>query len=92
MDITKFSPEQIERIRQSVNEAVKMKNQIAGIQESIKDISDSLKEDLEIATAEFNKVVTTVYKNSLDEQKADLDQLELNIDVLFGRKCQEDEE
>ena len=71
-----------QKIADAVAEAVQIRNQIEDGKASIKEIAEALKEDYEIKPAEFTKVVETIFRNNLEDQKQKLDALGRAIDEL----------
>lgn len=76
------NPEKREAIVKAINEGVQIRWQIEESKQSIKDIANHLKEEYEIPTAEVTKVIETIFKANLDEQKAKLEALEAVVDVV----------
>ena len=66
----------------AVNEAVQVRWQMDEAKQSIKEIAEAIKDKYEIKPAEFIKVVETVYKNNLEEQREKLDALEKVVDII----------
>jgi hypothetical protein len=71
-----------EAIIKAINEGVQIRWQIEESKQSIKDIAAHLKEEYEIPPAEVTKVIETIFKANLDEQKAKLEALEAVVDVV----------
>lgn len=76
------NPEKREAIVKAINEGVQIRWQIEESKQSIKDIASHLKDEYEIPTAEVTKVIETIFKANLDEQKAKLEALEAVVDVV----------
>lgn len=81
-----------EAVRLAVDEAVGILHQIESSKEAIKDIANEMKEGFDIKPAEFNKIVSTVYKNNLSDQKKELDDLGDVIETLTSEPSQDDED
>lgn len=74
--------EKREAIVKAINEGVQIRWQIEESKQAIKDIANHLKDEYEIPTAEVTKVIETIFKANLDEQKAKLEALEAVVDVV----------
>lgn len=81
-----------EAVRLAVDEAVGILHQIESSKEDIKDIASNMKEEFDIKPAEFNKIVATVYKNNLSDQKKELDDLGDVIETLTSDSSEDNED
>lgn len=71
-------------VTSSIKEAVEIALEIESKQQEIKNIATVLKEDYEIPTAEFNKVVGAIVKANLEEQIEKLQMVERVVGIVKG--------
>lgn len=69
-------------IVRALDEALRILQQIDQGKSDIKLITAHLKESIGVKPAEFNKILSTIHKDNLDDQKDQLDTLEAIISTI----------
>lgn len=73
-----------DRVKKAIDEAVRLKWEQERVAMEIKDIADLLKEELDIKPADFNALVTTIFKDDLLDKQTKVNALEEAISLYKG--------
>lgn len=73
-----------DKIKNAIDEAVKISLSIENRKEEIKDISTLLKDEYQVAPKDFNLVVSTLVKDNLDSQVDKIESLQEVIRTFKG--------
>lgn len=74
--------EKRQKIVNAINQGVAIRHSLEQSKEDLKEIGAFLKEDFEIPTAEFNKIVDAVYRNNIAELKQKVLDIESVVDIV----------
>lgn len=80
-----FRQEDIERLKQLITEGVNVKQEIDDLNQGLKDTVKAIAEEMEIKPSQLNKAITIAFRNSLDEEREKMDEIEDILDIA-GRK------
>lgn len=76
------NPEKRQKIVDAINQGVAIRHSLEQSKEDLKEIGQFLKEDFEVPTAEYNKVVDAVYRNNITELKQKVLDIESVVDIV----------
>ena len=80
-----FGAEDVVRLKQLVKEGVKIHQEIDDLKSGLSDTVKSMAEELEIRPAQLNKVIRVVHKNSLQDEREALDEVDELIQIINSR-------
>lgn len=84
MSIEALSSEDRAKIKKLIEEGIRVKQEIADLNEGLKDVVKNVAADLSIAPKALNKAITMAFRSTLNEEKDTLNDVE-EILVLAGR-------
>lgn len=76
--------ESFEKFKKAVEEGVAILQRIDNAKQDLKDIAETLKEDLDVAPRDFNAVVKHTYKNQIAEELEALSLIEFVVNKING--------
>lgn len=76
--------ESFEKFKEAVGRGVNILESIDNLKADLKSIAEDMKEDLDIATKDFNAVVRHTYKNQIAEELEQLSLIESVVNKIHG--------
>lgn len=76
MSLDNLSAEDQRKLTEFVDKGVAIKQEVADLNESLRDTAKSLAENWEVKPSVLMKAVNTAFKSSLEQSKSDLDEVE----------------
>ena len=92
LEVVLNDKDSFEKFKNAVSEGVLILKQIDGLKESLKTIGQVLKNELDVATKDFNSVVKHVYKDEIDEELEYLSTIEFAISKIKDDEADEYED
>lgn len=80
-----FDAEDVIRLKELIREGVQIQREVEDLKGGLSDTVKAIAEELEIKPAQLNKVIRTVHKNSLDDDKSALDEIEELIQIYHSK-------
>lgn len=90
-NVRTFNEEEISKMKQIVEEGVKIKGQIkdlqAGLNDTVKSLCDRINDgiedkELKVKASMIKKMINTKFRDNLDDQKEELDELAESLDRI----------
>ena len=80
--MTTFTPEDVNKLKQLVNEGIQVKGEIEALREGLKDTVQAIAEEMDIKPAILNKAIGIAYKAEFGRAKDDFDELETILETV----------
>lgn len=81
-----FTKDEVEKLKNMVNVGVQVEEEIALLKEGLKETVKDVSEECEIKVSQLNRLIKVARKQSLDEEKGLLDEIEDLLDVINSNK------
>lgn len=81
-NVKHYSAEDVRRLKDLVKEGVKILSEVQILKEGLSDTVKSIAEEVDVKPAQLNKVIKTVFKNSLTEDRAKFEEIEDILDTI----------
>lgn len=86
-NIRHYSSEDVARLKKLVQEGVSVMQEIEDLRGGLSDTIKAVAEEVGVKPGQLRKVIATIHKNSLGEQKDKLDEIEDIIETIgYGNK------
>lgn len=86
-NIRHYSSEDVARLKKLVQEGVSVMQEIEDLRGGLSDTIKAVAEEVGVKPTQLRKVISTIHKNSLGEQKDKLDEIEDIIETIgYGNK------
>lgn len=80
--MTTFTSDDVNKLKQLVNEGIQVKGEMEALREGLKDTVSAIAEELDIKPAVLNKAITIAYKAEFSRTKDDFDELETILETV----------
>ena len=80
--MTTFTSDDVNKIKQLVNEGIQVKGEMEALREGLKDTVTAIAEELDIKPAVLNKAISIAYKAEFSRAKDDFDELESILETV----------
>lgn len=80
--MTTFTPEDVNKLKQLVNEGIQVKGEMEALREGLKDTVQAIAEEMDIKPAILNKAIGIAYKAEFGGAKDDFDELETILETV----------
>lgn len=74
--MAKLTPENVARLKQLVQDGVKILQECEDLKEGLNDTVKAIAEELEVKPAQLNKLIKAVQKNTMNDQRDAFEELE----------------
>jgi hypothetical protein len=74
--VAKLSPENVARLKQLIADGVEVLQECEDLKSGLNDTVKSIAEELDVKPAILNKLIRTIHKGSMNDQREDFDELE----------------
>ena len=74
--MAKLTPENVARLKQLVQDGVKILQECEDLKEGLNDTVKAIAEELEVKPAQLNKLIKAVQKNTMNDQRDSFEELE----------------
>ena len=82
MSLPILSNEDVKKLRELIDQGCRVKDDVKMLNEGLKEVVAAIAEEMDIPVKVLNKTIMTVYKESLYEQKVDLDEIDELMEVV----------
>ncbi len=80
--MTTFTSDDVNKLKQLVNEGIQVKGEMEALREGLKDTVTAIAEELDIKPAVLNKAISIAYKAEFSRAKDDFDELETILQTV----------
>jgi|TARA_Y100000389_G_scaffold198084_1_gene233936 hypothetical protein len=80
--MTTFTSDDVNKLKQLVNEGIQVKGEMEALREGLKDTVTAIAEELDIKPAVLNKAISIAYKAEFSRAKDDFDELETILETV----------
>ena len=91
LEVILNNSESFETFDRAVKEGVSLLRQVDELKDKLKEIGQYLKEELDIATKDFNQVIKHVHKDEIDEELEYLSTTEFAVNKIKGNNNDNDD-
>lgn len=81
MSLPVLSNEDVKKIKTLIDDGCRVKDDVKALNEGLKETVAAIAEEMDIAPKVLNKAIMTVYKESLHEQQAELDDIDELLEI-----------
>lgn len=81
-NVRTYSPEEVRRLTQLVDEGVRVMQEMGDLKEGLSDTVKAIGEELDIKASQLNKVIRICYKRALTEERHKFEEVEDIIETI----------
>ena len=82
MTLPILSNADVKKLRDLIDQGCRVKDDVKLLNEGLKETVSAIAEEMDIPVKVLNKTIMTVYKESLNEQKAEIDEIDELMEIV----------